>query len=335
MAHDAAHGRWLITSLARTGGQSVIFISGSTDGLTWAAPVTAIAAGTSLDKQWLTCDNAGRCYLAYSDIARNGTRIGIQNSTDGGLTWSSPVLIPVDADFVSPAVQPVVRPNGELVIVFFEDGIVRALRSTDGGTTFSARETVAALRFHRRPFTPNRLRSFSLPTATVDAAGTVYAAWLDCRYRPGCTADDIIWTRSAARGRWTRPRRVSLGPLRARTDFVLPELAVNPATRGARARLALTYYALNHADCTEANCLLDVYIVTSRTAGARWTRPRRLNPQRMRLTWLAQTTSGRMVGDYMGTVFSGGRVVSVHVQARPPQGDRFNEAMYAYSQTLP
>jgi hypothetical protein len=335
VAYDAVHGRWLITSLARVGGQSVLFISTSPDGLTWEAPVTAIASGTSLDKQWLTCDNAGRCYLAYSDITRGGTRIGVQRSTDGGITWSSQVLVPVDADVVSPAVQPVVRPNGELVIVFFEDGVVEAIRSTDGGVTFSARERISSLRIHRRPFTPNRLRSFSLPTAAMDAAGTVYVAWLDCRFRPGCRADDIVWSRSSAPGRWTTPRRVPLGPLRSRRDFVLPELAVDPASRGSRARLALTYYALNHADCTEANCLLDVHLVTSRTAGARWARPRRLNPQRMRLTWLAQTTSGRMVGDYMGTVFVGRRIVSVHVQARRPQGGRFNEATYAFSLTLP
>ena len=55
----------------------------------------------------------------------------------------------------------------------------------------------------------------------------------------------------------------------------------------------------------------------------------------MRLTWLARTASGRMVGDYMATVFAGTRVVSVHVQARPPQGGRFNEATYAFSMTLP
>ena len=63
--------------------------------------------------------------------------------------------------------------------------------------------------------------------------------------------------------------------------------------------------------------------------------PRRLNSSRMRLTWLARTVSGRMVGDYMATVFAGTRVVSVHVQARPPQGERFNEAAYAFSMTLP
>jgi hypothetical protein len=343
VAYDRVHARWLIATLSRFGGNSVIFVSGSPDGLTWEAPVTAISypanpqVGTSLDKEWITCDNgttspfAGRCYLAYTDLSGRGTEVGIQTSSDGGRTWSTPIQIGVDADFVSPAVQPVVRPNGELVIVFFEDGIVQAIRSTDGGATFAPRERVASLVFHRRPFTPNRLRSFSLPSATVDAAGTVYAAWLDCRFRRRCATDDIVWSRSTAPGRWTAPRRVPLGPLRSRMDFVLPDLAADPASR---TRLALTYYAMSTADCTEATCLLDVYLVTSRTAGRRWTRPRRLNPRRMRLTWLAQTSSGRMVGDYTGTVFSGRRVVSVHVQARAPQGGRFNEATYAFSLTL-
>jgi hypothetical protein len=92
---------------------------------------------------------------------------------------------------------------------------------------------------------------------------------------------------------------------------------------------------VSSADCTEATCRLDVFLVTSRTAGRLWAKPRRLNARRMRLGWLAQTTSGRMVGDYFGTVFSGTRVVSVHVQARAPRAGRFNEAVHAFSLTLP
>jgi hypothetical protein len=352
VAFDAVHRRWLIATLVNSNEESAIFVNASRDGLTWDGPATAISyppetrgEGTAVDKEWLTCDNGvrspsrGRCYLAYTDLAHDtpqqeGGNIAVQSTTDGGVTWSQPVLLPVDANSVSPGVQPVVRPNGELVIVFFEDGVVRAVRSTDGGATFAPRERIAGLTFHRRPATRTRLRGFSLPTATVDAAGAVYAAWPDCRFRSSCRADDIVWSRSTGPGRWTRPRRVPLGPLGAR-EFTLPDLAVDPASRGARARLALTYYRLNNADCTETNCLLDVFVVTSRTAGARWAKPRRVNPRAMRLTWISQTNSGRMVGDYTGTVFSGKRVVSVHVQARAPSGGRLNEAAYAYVLTLP
>jgi hypothetical protein len=352
VTYDAVHRRWLIATLVNSNEESAIFVSGSGDGLTWDAPATAVSyppetrgEGTAVDKEWITCDNSarspsrGRCYLAYTDLAHDapqqeGGNVAVQSTTDGGVTWSQPVLLPVDANNVSPGVQPVVRPNGELVIVFLEDGIVRAVRSNDGGATFAPRERIAALTYHRRPVTRTRLRGFPLPTATVDGAGGVYAAWPDCRFRTNCRADDIVWSRSTAPGRWTRPRRVPLGPLGAH-EFTIPDLAVDPASRGARARLALTYYRLNNADCTETNCLLDVFLVTSRTAGGRWTRPRRINPQTMRLTWIAQTNSGRMVGDYTGTVFSGKRIVSVHVQARAPSGGRFNEPAYAYVLTLP
>jgi hypothetical protein len=347
VAHDELHGRWLIVNLVpNAAGRSAIAVNSSPDGLTWGPPVAAVSypptggdEGTSLDKEWLTCDNGaaspfrGRCYLGYSDFAHDsdplhpGSHIAFQSSSDGGATWSQPVLQPVRANIVSPGVQPVVRPNGELVVVFLEDGVVEAIRSNDGGATFTGPERIASLIYHRRPVTPNRLRAFALPTATVDAAGTVYAAWLDCRFRASCRTDDIVWTRSTAPGTWTPVRRIPLAPLQSRLDFVLPDLAVSGRN------VALGYYAVSSPDCVDTRCLLDAYVTTSKTGGARWATPRRLNRTRMRMTWLPQTVSGRMVGDYMATVFSGARVVSVHVQALPARGDRFNQAVYAYGVT--
>jgi hypothetical protein len=55
----------------------------------------------------------------------------------------------------------------------------------------------------------------------------------------------------------------------------------------------------------------------------------------MRLDWLARTTSGRMVGDYVASVFAGRRVVSVHTQARAPRSGRFDETIHAFSLTMP
>ena len=69
--------------------------------------------------------------------------------------------------------------------------------------TFGKRERVSGLAFHDRRFEPERFRAFTLPTATVDAAGAVYVAWFDCRFRAGCATDDIVISRSSAPGRWT------------------------------------------------------------------------------------------------------------------------------------
>jgi hypothetical protein len=341
VAFDALHGTWLIATLVNADTTSSLAIHRSADGVAWEGPSTAIAyprvandEGTALDKEWLTCDNGvaspfrGRCYLAYTDLAHEiipghlGTNVGVQSSSDGGQTWSAPVLLPANAERVSPGVQPVVRPNGELVIVFFEDGLAEAVRSNDGGATFSPRERISNLQVaSTRP-----LRGFSLPTAAVDRGGAAYAAWPDCRFRTECTGNDIVWSRSTAPGTWTPVRRVPLGTVRTAANFTIADLAADPASAN---RLGLTYYVLAPSG------LVDTFLVTSRTAGRTWSKPRRLNPVRMRLTWMAQTTSGRMVGDYMGTIFSGTRIVALHVQARAPQNGRLNEALYAASLPRP
>jgi hypothetical protein len=55
----------------------------------------------------------------------------------------------------------------------------------------------------------------------------------------------------------------------------------------------------------------------------------------MRLAWLAETSSGRMLGDYFGSVFAGGRAVSVVSLARPPRAGRLDQAIHALSVAAP
>jgi hypothetical protein len=48
----------------------------------------------------------------------------------------------------------------------------------------------------------------------------------------------------------------------------------------------------------------------------------------MNLTWLANTTDGYMVGDYISTSFSDGKAFPLFIIATAPNGSRFNEALY-------
>lgn len=339
VAYDSAHGRWLVASLAGANNQSVIFVSGSPDGESWEPPVTAAAsASQTLDKQWLACDNGasspfrGHCYLAYADLEsqglNGGARMAVQTSTDGGRTWGAPVLLPIDyvfeTDTLSP--EPIVRPGGELIIVFFERTTVKAVRSRDGGATFAPRERVAPIRFRVYSFRPGHLRAPPVPTVAVDRTGTVYAAWYDCRFRPACAGNDIVLSRSSRAGAWSKPVRIPLGSARRRADFVLPALTVDPRFK---ARLALAFYALSSPDCSAPTCRLVAGVATSMTGGKRWRRVWTSSP--MRLDWLADTSQGRMVGDYVGMTFTGGRALAVVVLPRAPRGGRFDEALYAVS----
>src|SRR5215211_669184 len=323
VAYDAIHGAWLIVSLALADDEAAIVVSRSSNGLNWSAPATVTSApmrpNLLLDKEWMVCDNGplsphrGGCYAAYSDFRT--LQMSFQTSRDGGLTWSAPVGAPEGAGRPSmvgaaaPAPQPLVQPDGDLIVPYYDETRVASVRSSDGGRSFSAPVTVASTNF--RPTLG--LRAPPLPSAEIDKDGVVYAVWPDCG--GGCQRNDLVLSSSADGITWSPPRRIPLGSV---GDNVIPGLGVDAS---ASRRLALAYYARKPGDA------LDVGFVSSKDGGRRWTSPRRLNAQTMRLGWIAQA-GGAMVGDYISTAFVGGRAVPVFALASPP-GARLNQPLFA------
>jgi hypothetical protein len=330
VAYDAVHGVWLISTLSLEQGSSQVLVAHSTDGAHWSLPVSA-AAGPILDKEWLACDNGtsspfhGRCYVLYTDDQKNWTVS--QSTDDGGLTWSTPVR----ASGTLVGTQPVVRPDGSLVTIAGAyageaglTGSIEALRSTDGGATF-ARTTVSEF----RAASTSVLRALSLPSMEMDAAGTLYAVWDDCRFRAGCSADDLVLTKSVDGGvTWTPPARVPVAQASSTLSAFIPGLGADPAHAG---HLGLVYAYFLPGSCARGSCLLGVALTSSVDGGAHWAKPQQLDAQPAPLTWLAQASGGRMVGDYFSTTFAGSRVVPVFALAARPLNGRFREAIFAAS----
>jgi hypothetical protein len=290
--------------------------------------VTAeLRSGFQLDKEWLVCDSwqtspfRGRCYLSYDDL--QSVQVETQVSADGGLTWSAPAHAPgfpgrtsIQGDG-APGVQPVVRPDGTVVIPFFDETELAEVRSTNGGATWLPATPIAPAVYHGHA----GLRVGPLPSAEVDGNGTVYVAWSDCSRRPGCTANDLLLARSADGVTWDPPVRVPTGA----PDAELPGLAANAASSG---QLALAYYALR-------GDRLDVSFVSSRDGGATWAKPRRLSSRSVSIDWIARTSLGSMVGDYISTSFAGSRAVPVFALGFPPRAGRLREWMFATSLAIP
>jgi hypothetical protein len=330
-AYDAEHHVWLVASLAVAAASSAVLVSRSTDGVHWASPVAVTTAPTIgpllLDKEWIVCDNGaqspfrGRCYVSYSDFRTN--EISTQTSTDGGLTWGLPVGSPDAAGRASilgdfaPGVQPVVRPDGMVVIPFYDQARLAAVRSVDGGATFSSAVAIGSARYRGVP----RLRVSPLPVAEVDGGGTVYVAWADCGASAGCPRNSIVVSSSRDGVTWSAPARV---PTRS-ADAELPGLAADPSSPG---RLALAYYTVTGRS-------LDVWLVSSRNDGSTWTKPQRLSSRSVSFDWIAATDGGLMVGDYISASFAGARAVPVFVLARRPSGGRLHESMFAASLAVP
>jgi hypothetical protein len=55
----------------------------------------------------------------------------------------------------------------------------------------------------------------------------------------------------------------------------------------------------------------------------------------MNLSWIANTSQGRMVGDYISTSITGGRAWPTIAVANAPSGSTFDEAMYDPTGGLP
>jgi len=349
VAYDAAHGKWLISSLALkepcpVDCQSAIVVSTSPDGLTWSAPFTIAPSIGSFahDKNWTVCDNGtsspnrGTCYTSFSDFTA-GRQIVTTRWTDGGQTWSAPVGS-ADAGATGLGAQPVVQPDGDLVVVFLAgatENAIGAIRSADGGATFGSMAAITGVARFPNQFPPlpalphSPLRGRSLPTVETNAAGVIYAAWDDCRFRAGCTANDIVFSSSSDGLGWSTPTRIPIDDVGSGVDHVVPGLGVDATTSGTSTRLGLTYHYFSSTGCTLATCELRVGFVSSRDGGSSWDAPLELSSGPMSLSWLADTSQGRMVGDYISTSFvDAGAAVAVFPLARAAASG-FDQATFA------
>ena len=148
------------------------------------------------------------------------------------------------------------------------------------------------------------MRTFSLPSAEVAGDGRVYVAWQDCRFRSGCPANDIVYSSSLDGLTWSAVTRIPIDPTNSNIDHFLPGIAVDKSTSGNTTHLAVGYYYFPVSNCTNATCELTFGFVSSLDAGATWTTGRAVTGP-MRVTWIANTNQGRMVGDYTSTSFTG------------------------------
>jgi hypothetical protein len=320
---DAKHNVWMVGylgSLSSFGftGNAVLVSRSTTGGRTFGAPVTVKSATgfQSWDSTWINCDNTatspfyGSCYATWDDFG-SGNILHVSHSTDGGLTWTEGT-VPGGTIVIGAKAQP--QPNGT-VIIATDDGFtssVQSFVSTNGGASFTGPTTVASITRH----VPNGfLRALDVLAADVDAAGKVYDVWYDCRFRSGCTTNDLVMSTSTNGTTWTAPVRIPIDVVTSTVDHFLPGIAVEPGTSGTTAHLAVTYYFYPTANCSSSTCNLEYGFIESSDGGATWSAPTTIAGP-MKLAWLPDTSQGPMVGDYTSSSFVGSNSFTVFAVAR-------------------
>jgi hypothetical protein len=328
VAYDAKHGVWMIASLplSSTSHTPAVVVSRSTDGLTWQSPVSADPSAPSSDKNWIVCDSwlssphYGNCYLEWDDPA-NYDEILMSTSSDGGLTWG--VATPTANLAEGIGGQPLVQPNGTVVVPLETDAMA-AFISSDGGVTWTAPVTISNIQFHADA---GGIRSGPLPSAAVDGAGTVWTVWEDCRFRAACSTNDLVYSTSTDGVNWSAVTRIPIDDTASTVDHFIPGIGIDPATSGAGAHAALHYYYYPSSNCTVSTCQLIVGYISSANGGSTWNAPVALTGP-MQLDWLPNSQNGLMVGDYIATAFTSGVPHGVFAVAMANSGTTFSEAIY-------
>ena len=322
VAYDARHNVWLISTLAldaSPSGKAVLTSRSTNGGLTWGNPVnTAVATGTQdFDKNWIACDNTpssafyGSCYTQFDDFG-HGNALKMSYSRDGGLTWTAS-RVP-NAGVIGG--QPLVLPNGNVVVPLdnaFETQLGYTV-STNGGAKFGTAFVITSI----SAATPaGNIRSGPLPSAEISGDGKIYVVWQDCRFRAGCpnagTANDLVYVTSTNGTTWSAVQRIPIDPVNSGIDHFIPGVAVDRNTSGVNIHVAVTYY-FYPAGTTN----LSVGHISSTNGGSSWSAPTQLAGP-MTMSWLPNTSQGRMVGDYISTSYgSDGLAHGVFAVANAP-----------------
>jgi hypothetical protein len=191
----------------------------------------------------------------------------------------------------------------------------------DGGANWTSSTQVSPITDHN---VAGGLRTSPLPSAEVDGEGRVYVVWQDCRFRSGCAQNDIVMSTTTDGFTWTPIVRIPIDPTTSTVDHFIPGIGVDRSTQGSSARLALGYYYYPVSTCSVTTCQLTAGFISSIDGGATWS-PATPVGGPMSLSWIASTSQGSMVGDYISTSFAGGLAHPVYAIAKAKDGAAFVE----------
>jgi hypothetical protein len=359
VAFDDKHHTYLIASMPfdDQGTGHGVLVNRSLDGLDWSNSIVA-ASSDGTNGHWLACDNHprspyyGNCYDAFLDFSSGIAAVNtLVTSNDGGVTWGSQVFSPDQAAGLVTSMA--IQPNGNVVVLGRNGGPngdqEYAIRSVDGGHSLEATANIATS-FFIFPF----MRADPSLTSGVDAQGTIYVVFPDCRFRDNCsdpvaasgcrfvtdnsscTTNDLLLTTSNDGVIWTSPKRIPIDPVHSSVDHLIAGLGVlsdadDDHEKKDHVKLAVTYYFLpNGLTCLPDTCKVSAGFISSNDGGKSWNDSVKVAGPMME-SWLVPTYAGEMVANYNSAVFVDGKPHGAFAIARPPdpQTGKFDEAIYA------
>lgn len=264
--------------------QSFMGLAKSTDdGKTFSAAVLISGTGPTdvhfQDKELIAVDNSGgrfdgNVYMAWTEFSPDGPRILFVRSTDGGETFSAPMVL--SDDLSVQGATPAVGPNGEVYVIWLSLDSGRSLkirRSDDGGVSFGPAVTAAQLARTADPQATNAcrrqalkggIRTLELPSVAVDRSptsffrGAIYIVYQSDPDGNGPDTSDVFLVSSFDGGKTFSPP-VRVNDDHTPTDQFMPAIAV-----AADGTVGVFFYDRR---LDPENLKIDVYFARSRNGG--------------------------------------------------------------------
>lgn len=329
-------------------------------GRSWSAP-SVVAGGliANHDQPSVTADPAtpDTAYVVWQEFPNALEPVSIDvefsRTSDSGANWSPPrsVLVPPPGAMLRPEL--LVLPDGSLLLMVVHVhpsaaagllplplGIeptysILAVRSADGGRTWSSPETVAGLKGGGDP----PCSQFSDPEtgepiqtcdpffgADVAPDGTVYVAWRDAE---SAEAAEIRIARSADGGEtWSRPGTVAASG----AQMFLPALAV-----AGDGTVGVTYYDTRNDVAGDRPYSADVWFAHSHDRGQSWRERKLAGPFDLRRAGVRKIpVVGRHLGDDPhGLVGLSGGFATTFAMAAPKARVGASDIFFARVRTAP
>jgi hypothetical protein len=277
------------------------------------------------DKNWITVDtfprspHFGRIYSVWTRDNPVGGPAVLRYSDDRGRTWSR--LIHASAPTsLTIGVQPVVRPNGDLVNAYIdftslEAALVLSRTSRDGGVHFGPIRSAGPILGSEPP----DMRTGVLISTTVDRrTGRLFTVWQDLRFRRD-GFNDIVITTSATGERWSGLRRVNRDGVQSLLDHFTPDVA---ALGG---KVFVNYYTRSNRGGPSDK--VNQRYIDSEDNGASFDGELTLGPPGdLDFAALAPV---KFLGDYIGLAASPGRVHAVWCRPSELAGQRFHQTTWS------
>ena len=313
----------LTGGILQPGSSSAMLIARSIDGgLTWSAPTALIQDGSTAfnDKGSITADptNSSYVYAVWDRLTGpTGGPSYFAATADGGSTWQvARSIYDPDPQNQTLGNQVVVLPTGVAVNIFTEidnpagasTSQLRAIRSLDHGSTWSAPVTISSLAAvgttdPHNPASPVRDGS-DLASMSVGPGGIIYVVWQDSRFSSG-QHDGIAMAQSSDGGlNWSTPVEVNADH---NVQAFTPTIHVR-----ADGVIGVTYYDLRN-DTSAATLLTDCWLVTS-SDGLNFKETHLSGPFDLNQ---APNAQGLFLGDYQALTATATAFVPFYVQTGP------------------